>query len=176
MKADDLMAYIAAVAANPAYTARFAADLAQPGLRIPLTADGATFAEAVELGRTVIWLHTFGERFADPVTAGRRNLPGFHRGDAPQIPKGGAIPDDPAAMPDTIAYDATTRRLLIGQGHVEHVTPEMSGLRGFRQAGARQWFSYRKANRERPIIGDRRPPRSWETSSPITGSRNTRRS
>ena len=22
----------------------------------------------------------------------------------------------------------------------------------------RQWFSYRKANRERPIIGDRRPP------------------
>jgi hypothetical protein len=38
--AQDLLAYIAAVAAQPAYTARFQADLVKPGLRIPLTADG----------------------------------------------------------------------------------------------------------------------------------------
>ena len=57
---------IAAVAAHPAYVARFAADLVQPGLRIPITADQGLFAEAVRLGREVIWLHTFGERFVDP--------------------------------------------------------------------------------------------------------------
>jgi Type ISP C-terminal specificity domain len=63
--AEDVIAYLAAVAANPAYTARFAPDLVQPGLRIPLTGDPVLFEEAVRLGREVIWLHTFGERFVD---------------------------------------------------------------------------------------------------------------
>lgn len=35
---------------------------------MPITAEAALFREAVELGREVIWLHCFGERFADPVT------------------------------------------------------------------------------------------------------------
>ncbi len=62
---EDFLAYLAAVAANPAYTARFQTDLAQPGLRIPLTARPKLFAQAVEVGRRVIWLHTFGERYVD---------------------------------------------------------------------------------------------------------------
>ncbi|MBA4083271.1 MAG: hypothetical protein C0496_18715, partial [Erythrobacter sp.] len=45
-------------------TASFAEDLVRPGLRVPLTADAALFAEAAKLGREVIRLHTFGERFA----------------------------------------------------------------------------------------------------------------
>ncbi|HJT77053.1 MAG TPA: type ISP restriction/modification enzyme, partial [Gemmataceae bacterium] len=70
VSAEDLLAYLAAVAAHPAYTARFQADLVQPGLRIPLTASGKLFAEAADLGRTVLWLHTFGERCTD-AKAGR---------------------------------------------------------------------------------------------------------
>ena len=35
----DLMAYVAGVAAHPAYTASFQSDLVQPGLRVPLTSD-----------------------------------------------------------------------------------------------------------------------------------------
>jgi hypothetical protein len=66
VSAEDLMAYIAVVASHPAFTARFLSDLVTPGLRIPLTADGERIATAAELGRTVVWLHTFGERFADP--------------------------------------------------------------------------------------------------------------
>ena len=42
------------------FTARFKADLAQPGLRVLLTADSDILASAAELGRTVVWLHTFG--------------------------------------------------------------------------------------------------------------------
>lgn len=64
--AENVMAYIAAVAANPAFTARFQDDLVRPGLRIPLTADADTYFAAVELGCEVIWLHTFGERFSSP--------------------------------------------------------------------------------------------------------------
>jgi len=76
----------------------------------------------------------------------------------PRMPKEGRISDDPDSMPDEIEYDATKQRLLVGQGYIEKVPPavwryEVSGKRVLTQ-----WFSYRKKNRERPIIGDRRPP------------------
>jgi hypothetical protein len=76
----------------------------------------------------------------------------------PRIPAEGEISQDPSAMPDTIAYDAKKKTLLIGQGYVEHVDP---GMWNYEVSGKKvlvQWFSYRKANRERPIIGDRRTP------------------
>ena len=42
---------------------------------IPVTADRSTFPEAVELGRVVVWLHTFGERMADPSQGRPRGPP-----------------------------------------------------------------------------------------------------
>ena len=50
------------------------------------------------------------------------------------------------------------KRLLIGHGYVEHVEPGMWNYEVSGKQVLLQWFSYRKANRERPIIGDRRPP------------------
>jgi hypothetical protein len=158
VSAEDLVAYIAAVAAQPAFTARFQDDLSTPGLRIPFTADPKTFAAAVELGRTVIWLHTFGERLADPAQGRPAAPPRLPAPRRPNIPKAGAIPPAPAAMPDTISYDAAKKRLLIGTGYVENVEP---GVWHYEVSGKQvllQWFSYRKKNRERPIIGDRRTP------------------
>jgi hypothetical protein len=156
--AEDFLAYLAGVAANPAYTARFQANLAQPGLRIPITARPKLFANAVELGRRVIWLHTFGERFAERKADRPPGPPRLPKERAPRIPKDGAIPDDPDSMPDEIQYDETKRGLLIGKGFIDNVPPavwhyEVSGKRVLTQ-----WFSYRKKDRERPIIGDRRPP------------------
>jgi hypothetical protein len=66
IKGEELMAYLAATMAHPAFTARFKTDLVRPGLRVPLTADAKLFAEAVTLGSEVIWLHCYGERFTDP--------------------------------------------------------------------------------------------------------------
>jgi hypothetical protein len=152
------MAYLAGVAANPAYTARFQSDLAQPGLRIPITARPKLFANAVELGRRVIWLHTFGERFADPKANRPPGPPRLAKERAPRIPKDGAIPDDPDCMPDEIEYDGTKQRLLIGKGFIDNVTPAVWGYEVSGKRVLTQWFSYRKKNRERPIIGDRRPP------------------
>jgi len=156
--AKDVMAYIAAVAAHPAFTARFKSDLVQPGLRVPLTADGEIFATAAELGREVVWLHTFGERYADPSRGRPAGTPRLAAGNAPLIPADGAIPSDPAAMPDTIDYDATTRRLSVGNGYVENVEFRVWNYEISGKQVLRQWFSYRKANRERPMIGDRRTP------------------
>jgi hypothetical protein len=156
--AEDLLAYLAAVAAHPAYTARFQPNLSQPGLRIPLTARGKLFAEAVALGRRVIWLHTFGERFADPKANRPAGPPRLPKDQAPRIPKDGAIPADPEAMPDEIVYDAAKQRLLVGAGHIDNVPPEVWAYEVSGKRVLTQWFSYRKRNRERPIIGDRRPP------------------
>lgn len=61
-------------------------------------------------------------------------------------------------MPDSINYDASKKRLLIGQGYVENVEPGMWLYEVSGKQVLLQWFSYRKADRERPIIGDRRSP------------------
>ena len=157
VSAEDVVAYIAAVAAHPAFTARFQADLSTPGLRIPFTADRNIFAEAVDLGRTIIWLHTFGERMADPAKGRPAQPPRLPAAQRPTIPKDGAIPLEPDAMPDTINYDAEKKRLLVGTGYVENVEPEVWSYEVSDKQVLLHWFSYRKANRERPIIGDRRP-------------------
>ena len=150
----DVFTYVVALLAHPAYTATFAADLVRPGLRVPLTASAALFTEAAKLGREVIRLHTFGERFAtqDPP------VPPRVLKDGPVIPKDGAIPSTPDGFPDTIDYDPAKRRLLVGTGFIDNVPPAVWTYEVSGKQVLRQWFSYRKKHRERPQIGDRRPP------------------
>ena len=76
----------------------------------------------------------------------------------PGIPKAGAISQAPEDMPDTLSYDAGKHRLLVGQGFIDNVTPAMWAYEVSGKQVLTQWFSYRKRNRERPIIGDRRKP------------------
>jgi Type ISP C-terminal specificity domain len=156
--AADLLAYIAAVAAHPAYTARFQSDLAQPGLRIPLTASAKLFGKAAEIGRTIIWLHTFGERFVDAKNGRPAQPPRLAKEKAPRIPAGGAISQDLGARPDEILYDADKKRLLIGSGYIDNVPPRVWAYEVSGKQVLTQWFSYRKRNREKPPMGDRRPP------------------
>ena len=160
------MSYLAAVVAHPAFTARFAADLVQPGLRIPLTADAALFAEATTLGREVVWLHCYGERFSDPAAGRPRQAPRLPKEQAPFIPADGAIPSAPEPLPETMDYDPATRRLKIGSGYVENVTPEMWAYEVSGKQVLRHWFSYRRRDRSRPIIGDRRPPSPLDSIQP----------
>lgn len=163
VSAEDVMAYLAAAMAHPAFTARFAADLLQPGLRVPLTADAALFAEAVALGREIVWLHTYGERFADPAAGRPAAPPRLPKDRQPTIPAGGTIPGAPEPLPDAMDYDPAARRLTIGKGHVANVTPAMWNYEVSGKNVLRQWFSYRRLDRTKPLIGDRRPP------SPLDG-------
>jgi hypothetical protein len=156
--AEDLFAYIAAVASQPRYTARFAADLVQPGLRIPITADPALFAEAAKLGREVVWLHTFGERFVAPAEERPRRAPRLPESDRPHVPAEGAIPPDASAMPEIMTYNAVTRRLHVGAGYVDNVSPKVWAYEVSGKHVLTHWFSYRGRDRSRPMIGDRRPP------------------
>jgi hypothetical protein len=163
---EDVMSYIAAVMAHPAFTARFTADLVRPGLRLPLTADAKLFARATALGREVIWLHTYGERFVDPKAGRPKQAPRLSKEVAPRIPEDGEIPPAPEPLPETMDYDQSKRRLLIGRGYIENVTPEIWAYEVSGKNVLRQWFSYRKRDRSRPIIGDKRPPSPLDSIQP----------
>jgi hypothetical protein len=166
VKAEDVMAYLAAVMAHPAFTARFRADLIQPGLHVPLTADAKLFAEAVAFGSEVIWLHCYGDRFIDPAAARLKQAPRLPKEIAPSIPKAGAIPSAPEPLPDVMDYDPATRRLKIGKGYVENVTPEMWAYEVSGKQVLWHWFSYRRRDRTKPLIGDKRPPSPLDSIQP----------
>lgn len=166
INAEDFFAYIAAVCAHPAYTNRFQTDLVQPGLRVPITADPELFSDAAQLGRTVIWLHAFGERFTDALQDRPNRPPRLAPEDSPQIPVDGAISQEPSKMPDSIDYDKSNRRLLVGNGYIDNVSPEVWNYEVSGKQVLRQWFSYRKKDRERPIIGNHRQPSSLNKIHP----------
>jgi hypothetical protein len=166
VKAEDVMAYLAAVMAHPAFTARFAPDLVRPGLRVPVTADANLFAEAVALGNEIIWLHSYGERFSDPAANRPKQAPRLPKESAPTIPAGGTIPSAPEPLPDAMYYDSATRRLKVGKGYIENVTPEMWAYEVSGKEVLKHWFSYRRRDRSRPIIGDRRPPSPLDSIQP----------
>ena len=163
---EDVLAYVAALLAHPAFTVRFAGDLRQPGLRVPLTADPALFARATALGREVVWLHCYGERFADPAQDRPAAPPRMPRGTGPTVPAAGTIPGAPEPLPETMDYDPAARRLRIGRGFIDNVALEVAAYEVSGRNVLRQWFSYRKRDRTRPVIGDRRPPSPLDRIQP----------
>jgi hypothetical protein len=129
VKPEDLFSYIAGIAANPAFTIRFQPDLSIPGLRIPITSDAVLFCEAAEMGRRILWLHTFGERFSD-LAANRPYGPPRVPVDPPSIPLAGRISGKPEDFPDSINYDAEKHRLrsLILDPNLRSALPERTSL------------------------------------------------
>lgn len=166
VSAEDVMAYIAALLAHPAFTVRFKADLVRPGLRVPITADAALFQEAASLGREVIWLHCYGERFADPAQNRPAGPPRLPKEESPTIPMGGAIPGAPEPLPQTMDYDAAKKRLNIGKGYIDNVPKAVWDYEVSGKQILVQWFSYRRLDRSRPMIGDRRPPSPLDKIQP----------
>lgn len=58
----DLVYYLAALTGHPGYVRTFDEPLKQAGIRVPLTADPELWERAVQLGKQIVWLHTYGER------------------------------------------------------------------------------------------------------------------
>jgi hypothetical protein len=123
--AEDVMAYLAAVMAHPAFTARFEADLVRPGLRVPLTAERALFTEAVALGHEVIWLmlrRGFRRPGGGPAEAGAASAEGqgaHHPGGRrdPRSPRAAAR-DDGLRPRDASAHD---RQRICRERHARDV-------------------------------------------------------
>lgn len=139
--ATDLLAYVAAVVAHPGYTARFADELTTPGIRVPLTADPALWADAVALGRTILWAHTYGEAQAD-TEAGRPlgNLR-FSADDPRRVLNVAAV----TAMPTGVEYDDEAQQVRLGTGAWGPVRREVFDYAVGGKNVIRSWVNYRKA-------------------------------
>ncbi|MEV5824734.1 type ISP restriction/modification enzyme [Spirillospora sp. NPDC052242] len=139
---EDVFAYIAAVAAHSGYTRRFSEQLVNPGLRIPLTRDATLWGRAVELGRTVVWLHTRGTRFADETEERPLRAPRLPDAERPRIER--AIPYRADCMPDGVGYDEQTWTLLVGDEG--RVAPVPASVWAYNVGGMRvvkKWVGYR---------------------------------
>lgn len=136
----DVVPYVAAVTAHEGFTATFASELRTPGVRIPITADPDLFARAIQIGEEVLWLHTYGERFADDsrLVGNVRFAPGDDRQPLALT----AVPGLPAA----VSYDPVREVLVVGDGEFGPVPPAVwSYSIGGRQV-VKSWLDYRKAN------------------------------
>jgi len=146
VSAEDTLAYIAAVTAHPAFTTLFAEDLRTPGIRVPLTADKAVWDNAVTLGRSVLWLHTRGQRCVDASQGRPKGAPRVVDPERrPMVAV--AIPDTDDKMPDELTYDPDTRTLTIGEGRIAPVAPEVVAYEVSGMNVLRKWFGYRRATR-----------------------------
>jgi hypothetical protein len=152
--AEDLAAYVYALLSSPAFAEQYWNELETPGPRLPLTKDKDVFEDAAALGRELIWLHTYAQRFR----AGER-------GD--EVPKGEAttlkgVSSDPAFYPEQFSYDERAGQIVVGDGRFGPVPPavwayEISGLRV-----VQSWLGYRmkkRAGRKSSPLDNIRPKR-----------------
>ena len=121
---------------------------------MPITKDRELFTEAAALGRRLIWLHTYAERFQ-----------GDDRGST--VPAGQArctapVSDDPALYPENFAWIEAGRSIRVGNGMFGPVARsiwdfEVSGLKV-----VQSWLGYRmkkRAGKKSSPLDDIRPER-----------------
>jgi predicted helicase len=137
--AEDLAAYVYALLGGQSYTKRFWNELETPGPRVPMTKDGAIFADAVKLGRKLIWLHTYAARFQDAT-----------QGD--EVPIGKAttikgVSSVPAKYPAEYAYDPAKCEITVGDGRFGPVAPEVWGFEVSGLKVVQSWLGYRMKKR-----------------------------
>jgi hypothetical protein len=142
--AEELLAYVAAVAAHPGYTRLFRTALAVPGIRVPLSAVPGLWERAIALGRQVVALHVFATTY--PTSEPHRFAAQWPlRPGAPQILR--PIPYTADDMPDAVAYDARDQTLRIGTtGQVGPVPPGVWDYRMGTTRVVEKWVRYRLKN------------------------------
>lgn len=157
VSAEDLAGYVYCILAHPEYTRRFADELVNCEVRVPLTKDMRLFSPAAKFGKKLIWLHTYGERF-------------WNSEDRPKgkVPKGSAkclkaIPDAEDKYPNEYSYNDTTKTILVGDGAFGPVDPKVweFEVSGFKVV--QSWLGYRmkdrKGKKSSPL--DDIHPRTW---------------
>jgi predicted helicase len=128
---EDLFAYACVVLGSPAYTKFFAEELSIPGPNLPITKDHNLFRRGVEIGRWLIGLHTYGERFGGSVPSGTA-----------RIQK--AIPDTSQGYPEEFSYDPVEKTITFGEGEIRPVAPEVYNYNVSGLEVVKSWLGYRR--------------------------------
>jgi len=150
---EDLLAYVYGMLAQPTFTARYKKELGTRELRVPITKEAGLFKKVCGVGKRLLWLHTYGERFVPK---------GKHPG---KVPRGKArcveaIPGNADGYPESFHYEELTRTLRVGEGEFRPVVPEVyeyevSGLKV-----VQSWLKYRMkhgAGKKSSPLDDIRP-------------------
>lgn len=137
---EDFAGYVYGILAQPEYTQRFADELANKEVRVPLTKDKKLFSQISDYGKELIWLHTYGERLHDATHP------------SGQIPKGKAqctkaVSDQESEYPNEYYYEENNKNLHVGDGVFAPVPLEVwqfevSGLKV-----VQSWLGYRMKDR-----------------------------
>lgn len=119
---EHLLAYVYGLTATAAFAKRFSGELGEAAgpVRIPITVDPKLFDEVIALGEKLLWLHTWGECFAD----------------GEELPAANAKEITPVsgAYPEKYGWDAGQATLTVGNGSFGPVDRavwefEVSGLK-----------------------------------------------
>lgn len=156
----DLFTYCYGLLAGADYTERFAAELETPGPRVPLTADARLFADVAAHGRELLWLHTFGDRFA------------VGRAPASLLVPGIAVLERIVELPESnraISYDQVVRVLRVGSGSIGGVAPAVWDFAVSGMQVVKKWLGYRTARGAGRSASSTSPldhirPESWSSS------------
>ncbi|MCA1869491.1 N-6 DNA methylase [Agrobacterium genomosp. 3] len=136
---EDLAAYAYAVMSCPQYYRTFAEPLETPGPRLPITTDRILWEKTVQVGKHLIWLHTFAEKFRDE-GADRGHFVPSVRGIGWEVSIS-RLPKDQSE----IIYHENTRTITIGDGIVEGVSRKVWNYSVSGRAVLQTWLSYRTA-------------------------------
>lgn len=140
----SLFCYAYCVLGSTAYTRKFWDELEHCELHLPLTGDKTLFEEAVQLGRHLLWIHTYGARMVpEGLTVG-------------EVPQGRArcvqaVPSDSDHYPVKYRYNAAKAELHIGEGDKAGLfAPIEADVWEFEVSGLKvvqSWLGYRMARR-----------------------------
>lgn len=137
---EDIAGYVYAVLGQPEYTSRFALELNSREIRVPLTKKTPLFFKAAEFGKSLLWLHTYGERLAgDGRPQGRIPI-----GKAKCLK---AVSDAEDKYPNDFRYDEDSRRLFVGDGIFGPVGPEIYHFEVSGLHVVKSWLGYRMRDR-----------------------------
>lgn len=150
VSADDFAAYLYGILSCSSFIEMFHDELENRELRVPISLDQDLFKEAVGLGRRLLFLHTFGERFEEQQT-----WPKFSIKCQKAVPSG--------RMPERYSYIADRAVITIDGGEFGPVPLavwnfEVSGLKV-----VQSWLGYRmkerKGRKSSPL--DAITPKEW---------------
>ena len=151
---ERLFAYTYGILAQPAYVERFWDELEQPPPHVPITKDPELFQRVADHGARLLYLHTYGSRFAT-------------MGDDGTVPQGAALCTvgvSSSPLPNDFKYGAATEILTVGEGKFAPVTREVWEYSVSGYQVIKSWLNRRKlkrSGRKSSPLDDVRPER-WE--------------
>ena len=151
---ERLFAYTYGILAQPAYVERFWDELEQPPPHLPVTKDAELFQRVADHGARLLYLHTYGSRFAT-------------MGDDGTVPQGVArctVGVSSTGLPNDFKYDPATENLAVEEGEFAPVTREVWEYSVSGYQVVKSWLDRRKLKRSgrksSPLDDDR--PERWE--------------